>query len=552
MNLWSALELGKTSIMNQQKIFQIVGHNMANVNTPGYSRQSVQLENVPPPVIGINQGGRGMNLIGIHSVRDRFINGQIVDRQQYQGKYETLSNTMANIEALFDESNGLGISDGLTGFFNDWATAANQPTDIPTRNNLVTNANSFCQNLNNTSLRMTDQQEIFDANISDIVDNVNEIAIEIASLNEKIAFAQGSGQPANDLLDLRENRLKDISRMVGTNIYYNSSNNSATVEVAGRPLVSFNTVNSLSVIRNTTNHNYNDVYIDQYGGTPIDITSDLENGSLDALITMRDVNIPKYKEMLDNFAFGLAYSVNSAHQTGFALDTVTTDQNFFEMSTGAIAFTGDGGGTTTLNFAAAIDGVLHQGDAITINGQTRIITAPVNAGDTSVTVDTAFTGLAGGEAWGYLNHENAASNLTIEAVILADSSMVALSGEVDPGPPASGSVGNNEIALEIAALMDANDVVDTDNDGVFDYGTLPEYLHSAFAEIGNDSANAQYEKEANGSMLLFLENRRDEISGVSLDEEAADLIQYEKTYQAVAQFMGKINGLLDVLMSLGR
>jgi len=459
MNLWSALELGKTSIMNQQKIFQIVGHNMANVNTPGYSRQSVQLENVPPPVIGINQGGRGMNLIGIHSVRDRFINGQIVDRQQYQGKY---------------------------------------------------------------------------------------------SLNEKIAFAQGSGQPANDLLDLRENRLKDISRMVGTNIYYNSSNNSATVEVAGRPLVSFNTVNSLSVIRNTTNHNYNDVYIDQYGGTPIDITSDLENGSLDALITMRDVNIPKYKEMLDNFAFGLAYSVNSAHQTGFALDTVTTDQNFFEMSTGAIAFTGDGGGTTTLNFAAAIDGVLHQGDAITINGQTRIITAPVNAGDTSVTVDTAFTGLAGGEAWGYLNHENAASNLTIEAVILADSSMVALSGEVDPGPPASGSVGNNEIALEIAALMDANDVVDTDNDGVFDYGTLPEYLHSAFAEIGNDSANAQYEKEANGSMLLFLENRRDEISGVSLDEEAADLIQYEKTYQAVAQFMGKINGLLDVLMSLGR
>ncbi len=105
MNLWSALELGKTSIMNQQKIFQIVGHNMANVNTPGYSRQSVQLENVPPPVIGINQGGRGMNLIGIHSVRDRFINGQIVDRQQYQGKYETLSNTMANIEALFDESN---------------------------------------------------------------------------------------------------------------------------------------------------------------------------------------------------------------------------------------------------------------------------------------------------------------------------------------------------------------------------------------------------------------------------------------------------------------
>jgi len=113
MNLWSALELGKHSIMNHQKIFQVVGHNMANVNTPGYSRQSVELENIPPAVIGLDAGGRGMNLIGIHSVRDRFINNQIVDRQQYQGKYSTLSSSLASIEALFDESNGLGISDSL-------------------------------------------------------------------------------------------------------------------------------------------------------------------------------------------------------------------------------------------------------------------------------------------------------------------------------------------------------------------------------------------------------------------------------------------------------
>jgi len=406
--------------------------------------------------------------------------------------------------------------------------------------------------LNNTTLRLTDQQEIYDANIGDVVDDINEIAVEIASLNEKIVFAQGSGQPANDLIDLREMRLKDISKLVGVNIYFNSANNSATVEVAGRPLVSFSSVNELSVSRNMSNHNYNDVYIDQYGGTPVNITTDIKNGSLEALITMRDTNIPKYKDMLDNFAFGLAYSVNSYHQTGFALDTTTTDLNFFNMTTGAVGFTGDGGGTTTLNFSGAIDGILHQGDAITINGQTRIITAPVNAGDTSVTVDSAFTGLVGGETWEFFNHENAASNISVDSVILNDSSMLALSGEVDPGPPASGAVGNNDVALDIAALMDENNVVDTDNDGVFDYGTLPEYLHSAFAEIGNDSANAQYENEANDSMLLFLENRRDEISGVSLDEEAADLIQYEKTYQAVAQFMGKVNGLLDVLMAIGR
>lgn len=186
MNLWSALELGKYSIMNQQKIFQVVGHNMANVNTPGYSRQSVQLENIPPPTIGNMSSGRGMNLIGIHSVRDRFINNQIIDRKKYEGKYETLTNTMASVEALFDESHGLGISDSLTGFFNNWNDLANNPTDIPTRNTLVVNANSFSEKMNNVYLRLIDQQEIYDANISDVVTGINNIADEIASLNKKI------------------------------------------------------------------------------------------------------------------------------------------------------------------------------------------------------------------------------------------------------------------------------------------------------------------------------------------------------------------------------
>lgn len=115
-NLFSAIELGKNSIMAQQSVFSIIGHNIANVNTPGYSRQVVDLENVRPSVIGLKDGGRGVDLIGIRSIRDQFIDNQITDRRQYEGLYNTLDGVMASVEALFDESNGLGLSDGLTNF----------------------------------------------------------------------------------------------------------------------------------------------------------------------------------------------------------------------------------------------------------------------------------------------------------------------------------------------------------------------------------------------------------------------------------------------------
>ncbi|MCP5102919.1 MAG: hypothetical protein GY950_06060, partial [bacterium] len=159
MNLFSALELGKNSILAQQQVFQVIGHNMANVNTPGYSRQVVDLENIRPSVIGLKQGGRGVELTGVRSIRDRFIDNQIIDRKQYEGYYDTLSGITATVESLFDESHGLGLSNSMTNFFNAWADVANNPTDIPTRNSLVAKAQSFSLSMRNAYQRLTDQQQ---------------------------------------------------------------------------------------------------------------------------------------------------------------------------------------------------------------------------------------------------------------------------------------------------------------------------------------------------------------------------------------------------------
>jgi len=621
MNLFSAIELGKNSILAQQAVFQVIGHNIANVNTEGYSRQVVDLENVRPSVIGLKEGGRGVNLFGVRSIRDQFINSQIIERKQYDGYYETLSGLMSTVESLFDESSGLGMSDQLSNFFNAWNDVANNTTDTPTRNSLISTSQSFALTMKKNYQRLIDQQEINDSNIAVLVDEINSIADEIGELNEKIAYAYGAGAPTNDLEDQRERRIRDLSEKIGISYYTEQANNSVTIEVAGQPLVTFNSVNHLSVQRNQYNSNYYDVYIEQYGLPPTNITTQIETGEMAALIHARDgvvvngagtvsdgglingyraldfsqdhglsvgdlitVNdetrsvvaitntnqvlvddfavalpagnlnwqerdgyIPSYKKQLDKLAAGLISNVNALHQQGYTLNSVTTtDQNFFNMATGTLPITAVAGNTVTFN--GDVSGTLSVGDVITIGGETRLITGVTPGAASTVTVNSPFTAAPG--AWQYVNVQGAASYLEVDSNVVADSTLIAASSQ--PTTVAPFAVGNNDIALQIADLMDQNNpgVVDTDNDGQADYGTFHEYLHSLYSEIGNAGNTANTELEANSSMLTYLEDRRDSISAVSLDEEAANLIQFEKSYQALATFMGTVNGLLDVLMEV--
>lgn len=545
MNLFSALELGKNSLMAQQQVFQIIGHNIANVNTEGYTRQVAIMESVAPSTLGERESGRGVTMAQIFASRSAFLQDQIVDKQQLLGKYETLKSALDPVQALFDESKGLGISSQLTAFFNKWHEVANQPTSTAARDSLVSQAQTMTYNLRNIYTRLTDQQEIQNNRISALVDEINGLGREIAALNDKIAASINIGQPANDLLDQRDLKLKNLSEKIGVNVYFNSNNNSATVEIAGRPFVVNTEINPLSLQRNTANYNYYDILMP---GSATPINSDIQNGQIQALLQARDVYVPQYKDSLDNLALGLVTQVNSAHLNGFALDGTTTGLNFFAVTAGGGTVTTAG---TTVTFSASITGVLNVGDMINIGGQNHTIVGITDA--THVVTDAAFNpAVAAPTAWNYFTRRNGAATIAVNPAIVADSSLVAASAQVNPGPPPSGAPGNNAVALQIAGLMDAGYTVDSNGDGVFDYGTYHDYLHDFFARVGNDVSLSNAELSSNKSILTYLENKRDEIAGVSLDEEAANLMQYEKSYQAVAQFVGIVNRLTDVLMQIGR
>jgi len=489
MNLYSALELGKNSLLAQQQVFQIIGHNIANVNTKGYTRQIAHMSQVAPPATGSQLvSGRGVDLSGIFAVRSQFIDNQIIERARYQGKFSNLNQHLSGIEALFSETAGRGIAGQLSRFFSNWSDLANNPTNIPTRQSLIDQSVSFAAQVRNTYTRLSEQQRIQDESLTSMVKQINTLGTEIASLNEKIGYSQGIGQDAHDLIDRRAGKVKELSELIGINVYPNTANSSLTIEIAGRTFINAADVNHLSLERNPANSNYFNVMIGQFGSPPLDITSGIRDGRLQAALLIRDDYIPEYKRQLDNFTYGLIRQVNDLHSSGFALDGTTTGIDFF------------------------VDFV------------------PTTPGD--------YTGVS-------LFFE-------VNTALLTDPTLLAASGLVDPGPPPVGAPGNNSNALALAALINADNVIDADNDGTFDYGSFHDYYHSLLSSIGNQTALTKYEQEANQGMLIFLENRRDEISGVSLDEEAATLMQFEKSYQAMAQYLGLVNRMLDVLIQVGR
>lgn len=533
-NLFSAIELGKNSLLTQQQIFQIIGHNIANVNTDGYSRQVPVLESVAPEVTGVLSSGRGVSLAQIFASRSQFVDSQIVGRKQAASKYDTLNGILEQVEALFDESSSMGLSDNLTDFFQKWSDLANQPTDIPSRNSLVSSAQSLTENISNAYLRLTEQQQISDGSIANAIEEINSIAHEIAGLNEQISRSINMQSPANDLIDQRTQRIKELSNLIGINVYYDDVSSAATIEAAGRPLVNFTAVYELSVQRNPANNNYLDIYSQ---GSVAPINDDIRNGKIDALLQIRDTLLPDYKRQLDNLAYSLGSTVNAVHNGGYALDGVTTGLDFFNDFTPAMV-NGPGNVTsigTNLTFSQDITQRLHVGDLIQVGAQQRTIVS-ITDGTHAVT-DAAFLPVAAAAAWQVQDNTDAAVNLQVAANIIANPNLVAAAD-------AANAAGNNGTALDIAALMNGQQV-----SGMWSYH---DYLHSLFVDLGNDTRASKFELDANNSTLNYLENKRDEISAVSLDEETANLMQFQKSYQAMAQFFSLVNGLADVLLQLGR
>jgi flagellar hook-associated protein 1 FlgK len=427
--------------------------NIANVNTPGFSRRrAVLTEEIPEVMQGITYG-RGVRLDGIESVRDDMLELRLDAEAQQHGAAQAKVDALQPLDALLSDLDN-GLPSRLSDFFNSFTALASQPTSVPMRQSVLTAAANLVNGFNQTSQKLTDMRGNLDYEVTQSVADINQSVADIARLNGEVTRIKGMGGDASTYEDERTTAVRNLSELADVAIV--QSDDGLTITTSrGTALVVGDKSYSLQASPDADGHQRV-----LSGGT--DITSEFSGGKLGAQLAVRDQDITSAITDLDGVAYALANAVNQANTDGFDL----------------------------------------QG----------------NHGSAFFSIDSSATGTA------------ASISLAI-----SDPQAIAASSNGDNG--SNGNVASL-LAVQGAPLVNGQSAADL--------------LSGISFRVGSATSEAQAQVEASESIQAQLENQRADVSGVSLDEEAANLMRFQRAYQAAARVIDTANQMLELACNLGK
>ena len=307
--LSGSLAIANQAIEVNQTGLQVTSNNLANVNTPGYSRQVVDLAEQAPFSATAGLGG-GVTVQQIQSIRDAVLNIRISQELQTQSGLTSLQDQLNPVQTLFNSTSGAGLGSAIDGFFNSLQQLSTNPADGAQRQAVITAAQTMAQTFQQVSTAISQQQAGANQEIVQNVGQANTLLGQIATLNNQIADMQNSGQNTGPLEDQRSNLINTLSGIINFNTSSASNGEVNLTTTSGQSLVVGNTAYSLTLANNGSG--MQDVYA---AGT--DITSTISGGSLAGLIQARDQVLPQLSSQLDQLAGSIASSVNTRNQAGF-------------------------------------------------------------------------------------------------------------------------------------------------------------------------------------------------------------------------------------------
>jgi flagellar hook-associated protein FlgK len=303
-----ALNLGIEGLIAAQTALDTVGHNVANANTPGYSRQSVLLTAGPTVRIGNHLVGNGVRADEIISVRDLLIDRRILVQRAAVARLGALSGGLADVEALFGEPGDGALSGQLSSFFGGLSSLSSNPADAVLRQDALRGATDLADRFH--ALRGGLQKLRNDA-VSQIqaqVGRVNQLTGDITTLNRTIAATEIDGSQANDLRDARDEKLRALSDLIDVAVVERPD---GSIDVSSRGQI---------LVTGTTRFEVESTTSAAKGATLHVRGSDQEmrprSGSLAGLLSYVRDALPKRMEQLDTLAHSLIHEVNKAHSTG--------------------------------------------------------------------------------------------------------------------------------------------------------------------------------------------------------------------------------------------
>jgi flagellar hook-associated protein 1 len=452
--LYGSLSVALSALLANQQALETSANNVANANTPGFSRQRPVLVPGDPVILGSLSFGTGVVLQKLQSLRDPILELRLNQEMQSQGKLDSTLGALQQIQVMFSGTDS-GIGDAISKFFDSLQQLSTDPSSLSMRQGVLTAASNLATTFNTTSQNLQSQRANLDLNVVQTVGEINTLTAQIAGLNQQITTLENVHQDASAFVDKRTNLILQLSNLVDVSVIQTEHGISLTT-ANGTALVAEGRSFALvaGIASDGTQH------ILAQGR---DITGSLVAGKLGGLLEMRDQRIPGLQGNLDQLAAGLANALNVAHRSGFDLNGNAGGDLFVPPPAGGIGA------------AAAL------------------------------------------------------------SVAITDPALIAASSDGAPG-------GNGNLAV-LAAVHDQAVVA----------GQKPlDFYSRVVFQVGSDTANTAADLDASSLILSQLENQRAGISGVSLDEEAANMARYQTAYQAVARVVTTVNDMLDTAVNLGR
>lgn len=479
------LNISNTGMSAAKKQMATTAHNISNVNTEGYSRQRVELQNNRPIPKGDLIMGSGVDVKTVKRINDDLISKRLSACKSEHSYDEERSFHLDQLENIFNESTSNGLNKVVNDLFNSFRELSSQPDNETLKSVVRDKANLVCQDFHRISQKLEELENSLENRMHVYTEDVNSLLNNIKNLNIKITQLEVGGGETGDLRDQRDLAVKNLSEYFELDTFTNERGQ-YIVNVAGvGSLVVGGHVNELQtgVAAPDDPESSKSLQVFFHDRSAQNMAKYFKKGKLEAVHKVYNDDLYKTRNQIDGLAYNLINMTNAIHQKGYVnLSTPKDEQGNVKLPEGIDKITG-------IDFFAK---PVHQ----------RGSSAQINLSD----------------------------------ALLQNSAYIAAAADPD-------SPGDNRIAIAITKLQNAK---------VLHGGTATfeeEYLKTV-GNVGIESSKSKINEEQSGGILAQVESVRDRLSGVSLDEEATHMLEYQHAYEASARMMRSSDETFKALLEM--
>ncbi len=562
--LFSALDIARAGMLVSQVQLDVTGHNIANVNTEGYSRQRVEVTTRLPNYRPYGAIGRGPAISDIRRIRETFLDQIFREQNPALGRTETIANYFVRIQDIFQEPGDTGFSAHLSRFFDALQDFANNVEETPVRVALVQEGEALAQSLNEIAKQIYLLESNTNEEIRNTIPEINSLITRIAEFNKTIRDTEITGKSANDLRDNRDLLIDQLSKIVAITTR-ERDDGQVEVLLGGVQIIGGNKYRTLSTVVNPsidpTRPDFLSVVFSDNQEQAI-----IADGTLAGLISIRDTELRRIKEELNEIARVVAGSINKIHSQGRGLElygntiqsTISVSDVTIPLADNELPYSINNGSFQLLTYDNL--GNLINTLNVTINNSSTSLTDIANQIDSnpyfsaSVDADGYLTVTpSSGYSFRFANDTSGvlvaigmnpfftgytASTLSVNRDLINNPRLISSGYSTNIR-----ETGDNTASLAMANLRSQRILSDSTQ-------TADEYYQSMIVEIGiNARANLDV-LEMERSFINDFNRRRQEVSGVNLDEEVTNLILFQRAFEASTRIITVTDRMLDALLNI--